>query len=123
VDDETTYHPDIGHPYLQGADEDYPTVKALSGALKGNHYRLQVDEYCIGRDPASDIVIEDREVSRRHAMIMRKAGEYVLCDLDSTNGVYVNNLKLEKAILKHGDVFQIGSCVFQFTWRRNKAKS
>ncbi len=90
--------------------------------MKGGEYRLVMEEYGIGRDPASDIVIEDREVSRRHAMISKKAGEFLLCDLDSTNGVYVNNLKLERAVLKHGDVFQIGSCVFQFNWDRKAAK-
>jgi len=114
MDNESTYHPAMGHPYLSGMDIDLPTIKVLSGKLKGKEFRLGQEEYLIGRDPGCYIAIEEREVSRRHAMIQKRAGEYMLCDLDSTNGVYVNNLKLEKSILKHGDVFQIGSCVFQF---------
>jgi pSer/pThr/pTyr-binding forkhead associated (FHA) protein len=114
VDEENTYHPDMEHPYLGGTKGDAPTVKVLSGTLRGKEYRLTQDEYLIGRDPGTHIVIEEKEVSRRHAMIIKKAGEYMLCDLDSTNGVYVNNLRLEKSVLKNGDLFQIGSCIFQF---------
>jgi pSer/pThr/pTyr-binding forkhead associated (FHA) protein len=122
VDEENTYHPEVGHPYLAGIDPDVPRVKVLSGTLKEQEFQLTGEEYLIGRDAGLQIVIEEREVSRRHAVILKKAGQYMLCDLDSTNGVYVNNLKLEKSLLKHGDVFQIGSCVFQFFWGQNRPK-
>jgi pSer/pThr/pTyr-binding forkhead associated (FHA) protein len=98
-------------------------VKVLSGILKGKEFRLTREKYLIGRDPGCNIVIEEREVSRRHALLQKKAGEYMLSDLDSTNGIYVNNLRLEKAILKNGDFFQIGSCVFQFIWGQKKPQA
>lgn len=96
-----------------------PTVRGLSGPLEGQEYRLVGREYLIGRDPVCDIVIEAKDVSRRHAKIERASTEYMLCDLGSSNGVYVNNLKLSRAVLMNGDMFQIGSCVFQFVWNRN----
>jgi pSer/pThr/pTyr-binding forkhead associated (FHA) protein len=93
-------------------------LRALSGPLEGREFILSGDRFSVGRDPQSDIIIDQREVSRRHAEIVRMASEYVLTDLKSANGVYINNLKLDRAVLSHGDVFQIGSCVFQFIWNR-----
>ncbi|OGW60571.1 MAG: hypothetical protein A2638_01235 [Nitrospirae bacterium RIFCSPHIGHO2_01_FULL_66_17] len=121
--DEETIRPDMAHPYLSGADPRVPALNVLSGPLEGREYRLTNELYVIGRDPESDIVIDQREVSRRHAKIMRMASEYLLADLSSANGVYVNNLKLDRHVLAHGDVFQIGSCVFQFVWDRGEAAS
>jgi pSer/pThr/pTyr-binding forkhead associated (FHA) protein len=46
-----------------------------------------------------------------------------LTDLKSVNGASGNNLKLGRAVLTHGDVFQIGSCVFRFTWSRSEPVS
>ena len=62
-------------------------------------------------------------MSRRHAKIEKTSTEYMLCDLGSANGVYVNNLKMPRSVLMNGDVFQIGSCVFQFVWDRGEAAS
>ena len=119
--DEETIRPDMAHPYLAGADPRVPALKVLSGPLEGREYRLTNEIYLIGRDPESDIVIDQREVSRKHAKIVRMASEYLLTDLSSANGVYINNLKLERHVFTHGDVFQIGSCVFQFVWDRGEA--
>ena len=122
MDEELTIRPDMARPYLTGgADSRVPALNVLSGPLEGREYRLTNELYMIGRDPESDIVIDQREVSRKHATIVRMASEYLLTDLSSTNGVYVNNLKLERHVLAHGDVFQIGSCVFQFVWDRGDA--
>lgn len=121
LDPEQTIRPDFSHPYLPSPEPQYPLLRVLSGPLEGREFALTADQYSVGRDPQSDIVIDQREVSRRHAEIVRMASEYVLTDLKSANGVYVNNLKLDRAVLSHGDVFQIGACVFQFIWNRVRA--
>jgi len=118
LDPEQTIHPDFSHPYLPSREPTHPLLRALSGPLEGREFVLTADQYSVGRDSQSDIVIDQREVSRRHAEIARMGSEYVLTDLKSSNGVYVNNLKLDRAVLSHGDVFQIGACVFQFIWNR-----
>lgn len=123
MDEELTVRPDMARPYLAGTDPRVPVLKVLSGPLEGREYRLTNELYVIGRDPESDIVIDQREVSRKHAKIVRMASEYLLTDLSSANGIFVNNLKLERSVLAHGDVFQIGSCVFQFVWDRGAAAS
>lgn len=118
LDNEQTIFPEESHPYLEREHGEIPRVKVLSGGLAGREFSLTKEKCVIGRNPASDIVIEEQHVSRKHAVIVRKSSEYVLCDLMSTNGVFMNNLKLDKSVLKNGDLFQIGSCIFQFVWRR-----
>ncbi len=119
-DKESTIHPDLARPYLPDLEDKVPVLKVLTGTLKGKEYQLEGEEMLIGRGKSSNIVIDEKEVSRRHAMIVKKTSQFLLCDLDSTNGVYVNNFRLKKHVLKHGDLFQIGSCIFQFVWRQNK---
>lgn len=118
MDPEQTIRPGASHPYLPPSDPRVASLKVISGSLSGREYRLTNERYSIGRDPESDIIIDQQEVSRRHADVIRMASEYVVTDCGSANGVFVNNLRLDRAVLAHGDVFQIGSCVFQFIWNR-----
>ncbi len=111
---------DKSNPYLDPGYQDFPVINVLSGILKGKKYLLTKKEYLIGRDPKSDIVIDDRKVSQKHAMISKSSGGFLLCDLDSTNGIFVNNRRMgryDKLPLKAGDTFQIGTCIFQFVWQ------
>jgi pSer/pThr/pTyr-binding forkhead associated (FHA) protein len=118
-DSEETVKPDSTHPYLPGLGPLTPLLRVLHGQLAGREYVLTTEESSIGRDPHSDIIIDEMTVSRHHATIVQKVNEYLLSDLKSANGVFMNNLKIERAVLRNGDVFQIGSCVFQFVWNRS----
>ena len=63
----------------------------------------------LGRHPESDVCLDDITVSRRHAEIERMAdGGYVVRDVGSLNGTYVNSERVEKARLRNGDELQIG---------------
>lgn len=65
-------------------------------------------ETVIGRDPDCDIVLPDRQVSRRHAVIRRKGGDYFIEDCASKNGTYVNGRELSEAcLLQDGDEIQV----------------
>jgi hypothetical protein len=68
----------------------------------------------IGRDPTNDIVLADRSVSGHHAVVRYMNGEWVLADLDSRNGTYVNGAAIatETSILEH-DVVQFGAVRLQ----------
>jgi pSer/pThr/pTyr-binding forkhead associated (FHA) protein len=68
----------------------------------------------IGRSPSNDIVLKESKISRQHASINFHNGNYVLVDLKSSNGVYVNGKKVEEAALKDGDEVSVGSFKFQF---------
>lgn len=68
----------------------------------------------IGRKEDNRLILNNPYVSGHHARIYLKNGEYTLEDLGSTNGVIVNNKKLEnKCILKSGDEIKIGNSVFK----------
>ncbi len=66
------------------------------------------DELTIGRNPANDIVVDNLAVSDRHARILRGEDGYVLQDLDSTNGSFVNEKKISQVALQEKDTISIG---------------
>jgi pSer/pThr/pTyr-binding forkhead associated (FHA) protein len=64
------------------------------GPTPGNKYLLNKPEIIIGRESNNDIIINEVEVSRKHARLLRKAGGYVVEDMGSTNGTFVNGQRL-----------------------------
>lgn len=67
------------------------------------------DRVRVGRDPASDIVLEDLLVSRHHAEMIRQADRtYEIVDLDSHNGTFLNGRRVRRASLRQGDTVAIG---------------
>ena len=62
----------------------------------------------LGRHPDSEIMLDDITVSRRHASIERTADGYVVSDAGSLNGTYVNQERIDRAVLQHGDELQVG---------------
>ena len=69
---------------------------------------LKEDEVIIGRIPECDIQLLVENVSRKHASIMYNNEEYQIQDLGSTNGIYVNGIKVERCILRDHDLIEIG---------------
>ncbi len=65
-------------------------------------------EITIGRSPNVDIQIDNLAVSNQHARLIKQNGQYVVEDLNSTNGTLLNNEKISKAILKHNDTVVVG---------------
>ena len=79
------------------------------GGLSGEIFRLSGARISIGRDPDSDIFLDDVTVSRNHAVIEVTAGGVTLQDLGSLNGTYVNRRRIDAAeLLADGDELQIG---------------
>ena len=68
----------------------------------------------IGRRTAADIVLDDRTVSRRHALVVERGGRPVIADDRSLNGVFVNGRRVSEAALHHGDEVQIGDRVMRY---------
>ena len=80
-----------------------------SGPTPGAVIPLEGDQLVIGRDASNSIPINDAEVSRKHARLTFQGGKYVLEDLGSTNGTFVNGQRLvSAAVLKSGDVVSLG---------------
>jgi hypothetical protein len=80
-----------------------------SGPTPGAAYVLEGDQITIGRDSSNSIAINDAEISRRHARLTFQGGKYILEDLGSTNGTFVNGQRLAgPRVLKPGEVVSFG---------------
>lgn len=81
----------------------------IVGSRRGDEIPIDADEYLIGRDPSSDLVLEYARISRAHASIRSMGERHTLCDLGSTNGTLVNGRPVgaEPVLLEHGDVIDL----------------
>ena len=70
-------------------------------------FETDKDKITIGRLKSNDIHINNPEVSRQHARIIKNQGNYLFEDLKSTNGSYLNKVRTEISYLKDGDVITI----------------
>ncbi len=88
-------------------------VKFKEAVLK--EYPVEKDALTIGRGEDNDIMIENLAVSGHHAKLVRENGDFVLIDLNSLNGTFVNGHKVSKWILRDNDLITIGkhTVVFQ----------
>ena len=80
----------------------------------GEQVDVGSDPVAIGRNPDSDILLEDPEVSRQHAEVRREEGVFVLVDLGSVNGTRVNGAGVDERTLQDGDVITIGGATIRF---------
>src|SRR5262245_50522226 len=90
-----------------------PRLVRLSGRAP-EEVPLKSPDFKIGRDFSNDLRLEDPTVSSHHCRIQGDAGEFVLIDLDSTNGSFINGKAVNRARLGHGDEIVIGSTRFCF---------
>ena len=80
-----------------------------TGPTPGAVFALEGDQLTIGRDSTNEVTINDAEVSRRHARLTFQGGKFVLEDLGSTNGTFVNGQRLAgPRVLKAGEVVSFG---------------
>jgi Nif-specific regulatory protein len=91
-----------------------PRLIAINGALKGSTFPLTEDEISVGRESASHIPLGHNSVSRRHCSIKRDGEEFVIRDLDSFNGTFVNGVPIKEQTLVHTDQIKIGTIALLF---------
>jgi len=83
-----------------------------TGPTPGATFTLEGSQLNIGRDSTNEITINDAEISRHHARLTFQGGKYVLEDLGSTNGTFVNGQRLAgPRVLKDGEVVSFGEQV------------
>jgi len=100
------------------AETEGPLLVVRKGHEIGQRFYLDRDTLTVGRDPASDIFLNDVTVSRNHA-VLRVVGDSVRVeDVGSLNGTYVNGVCIDKAQLAHGDSVQVGT--FQMVFMAGK---
>jgi pSer/pThr/pTyr-binding forkhead associated (FHA) protein len=78
------------------------------GPNAGSRLGLTKAVTTVGRHPDSDIFLDDITVSRRHAELQRAANGFVVRDVGSLNGTYLNRERVEESPMKNGDELQVG---------------
>jgi Nif-specific regulatory protein len=91
-----------------------PRLTAISGRLKGNVFTFEDLPVVIGRETSATLCVADASVSRRHSQIEREAEHFVIEDLESLNGTFVNDVPVKRRKLQHGDRVRIGDSQFIF---------
>ena len=85
----------------------------IEGDLDTKEFPLK-ENTSIGRSPTNDVVLKAPKVSRQHAAINMYNNQYIIIDLKSSNGVYVNGSKVDEAVLNSGDEVSVGGYRFTF---------
>ncbi|MDO4851410.1 MAG: DUF3662 and FHA domain-containing protein [Actinomycetota bacterium] len=91
-----------------------PPLASLYNINTGETFNLDGVQVRIGRDRANDIVIRDPNVSRTHAEIVLRDGYWMLNDLGSTNGTFLNDKEIAQVDLCDGDLLTFGMTNFEF---------
>jgi pSer/pThr/pTyr-binding forkhead associated (FHA) protein len=111
-------------PQAQAAIAALPSTSALLVVLRGpnagSRFLLDGEKTTAGRSTRSDIFLDDVTVSRRHAAFERVGAEFLVRDLGSLNGTYVNRERVDDARLKAADEVQIGK--YRLTFHPSPAK-
>jgi two-component system, NtrC family, sensor kinase len=92
-----------------------PTLFVIRGTDQGSRFVLTEPSIRLGRDPSSSLQLHDSEVSRQHAELRRDADDYLIADLGSSNGTYVNGRRVTQQSLASGDQIQLGSTLMLYT--------
>ena len=91
-----------------------PQIKIKNGPLKEKTFIIGDEPLVIGREPSCGIQILDKGASRQHAELFRIGEMYFIRDLDSRNGILVNNEQVKEEMLREGDQIQIGATILAF---------
>ncbi|HZN07657.1 MAG TPA: sigma 54-interacting transcriptional regulator [Pyrinomonadaceae bacterium] len=100
-----------------------PRLAAISGKLKGTIFIIADKPLVIGRETAADVCVADASVSRRHTKIEKEDDGFVITDLESLNGTFVNDLPVKSRLLQHGDRLRIGDSQFVFLTQEGETAS
>ena len=94
------------------------TVKSRDGTVKEHELRAVVS---MGRQATNDIQLTEELASRQHARIIPSGRAFIVEDLQSANGTYVNGQRIQRRVLADGDLIRIGGC--ELVFRDDAAKS
>lgn len=87
-------------------------LRQLSGPGCPREFALSQDRVVLGRSQQADVVVDTPELSRLHVLFEKEGHEYSVRDLDSRNGLYLNGVKIHSALLRGGDMLQMGNVTF-----------
>lgn len=89
-------------------------LEVIKGSEEGNIYYLEEGEVVVGRHENCDIAVDDVEISRKHLKLYEEHNRWFVQDLGSTNGTYVNKLRVDRYRINPGDKIKVGQTYFRF---------
>ncbi|MBI2027071.1 MAG: FHA domain-containing protein [Deltaproteobacteria bacterium] len=95
--------------------EEEARLEIVSGPEEGTLFQLVGGQVKLGRHSDNDIILKDLKASRFHAVIEKKHGHFIVRDLESQNGIYVNNQRVVESELSAGDFLSIGQVVLKYS--------
>lgn len=100
---------------MLGSSQPAAALVVRQGAQAGMSFSITGNQVVLGREEGLDIILQDPESSRRHSRISWQGGQYVVEDLGSTNGTFVNGVQITTPqILNPGDSIGIGQTALVF---------
>jgi pSer/pThr/pTyr-binding forkhead associated (FHA) protein len=100
---------------MLGSSQPAATLVVRQGAQAGMSFSITGNQVLLGREEGLDIILQDPESSRRHSRISWQGGQYVIEDLGSTNGTFVNGVQITTPqMLNPGDSIGIGQTALVF---------
>ena len=86
-------------------------LTVIQGQDRGKVFDLRGTQLVLGRDPNCDVPLVDHSVSRHHAEMRVEAGQFHIIDLNSSNGTFVNSVRVSEAAVRPGDQIRLGSVI------------
>jgi len=99
---------------LQGGVSSARLEVIVGTGMAGSSYAIEENGLSIGRSEDRDVVIPDPAASRHHCSVLFSDGEYVLRDMGSANGIFVNAVRIRDCTLADGDLIRIGNTEMRF---------
>lgn len=91
-----------------------PRLVALTTNIAGVSYEIEKDEVVVGRTDDADLVVDHRSISRRHCKLVNDGGNWSIVDLESANGLKVNDEDYKQTTLRKGDIIELGHVKLRF---------
>jgi hypothetical protein len=99
---------DVGHDVAETLPPGSALLVVKRGPNAGSRFLLDQDVTTVGRHPESEIFLDDVTVSRRHAEFVRDERGFLVRDVGSLNGTYLNRERIDESALSSGDEVQVG---------------
>lgn len=113
TEDSQTVRADVDKTPPKKTEHPRARVVIISGDQAGAAYPLK-DTISLGRADSCTIVLKDAKTSRQHAQIQQHGAEFIIVDLSSSNGTFVNGQRIDEHVLQNNDEVQIGDYILQF---------
>jgi len=98
-------------------------IEILKGNEAGAQFRVTGSKVRFGRSSESDIIVTDNSASRNHAELVKVNDSFIIRDMNSSNGIFVNGKKVKEHYLSSGDVFSIGDHEYRYIEKESAGPS